>query len=210
MERLIKVFRSRFFLAAFCIVLEFVQLLIVYLILYEIFIPVTVMGWIFYIGVLLYMINKDEIPEAKMPWLIILCFFPAAGAFIYMLLSSNRTSEKLYKRYERAARELKPYQTQTEQLLELRKLDTDAYLQANYLYHAAHMPCRRSTKATYYSLGEEFHMALLEELKRAESFIFMEYFIVQEGKMWNPIHDILKEKASRVWRFTSCMMILAV
>lgn len=51
MKRLIKILRSRFFLAAFCIVLEFVQLLVVYLLLYEFFVPVTVMGWIFYIGV---------------------------------------------------------------------------------------------------------------------------------------------------------------
>ena len=58
-------------------------------------------------------------------------------------------------------------------------------------------PCYGNSKTTYYPVGEDFHGALLEELRKAEHFIFMEYFIVQEGQMWNPIHDILKEKAAQ-------------
>ena len=36
---------------------------------------------------------------------------------------------------------------------------------------------------------------MVEELKKAKKYIFLEYFIIQEGKMWNTILDILKEKA---------------
>lgn len=70
----------------------------------------------------------------------------------------------------------------------------DAYLQVNYLKETTDLPVHSNTKVTYYSLGEHFHKSLLEELSKAEKYIFMEYFIIEEGKMWNPIHDILKEK----------------
>lgn len=197
MRRLFKFIGSRFFLGAFCILLEFAQLLAVYILLYEFFLPVTILAWIFHFGVLLYLINRDEIPEFKMPWLIILFLLPVIGSFVFMLLSSNSTSRKEYLRFEKAAKDMEKYQQQTVLINSLKEQDADAWLQANYLYGSAGMPCYGNTKTTYYSIGEDFHSALLDELKKAEHFIFMEYFIVQEGVMWNPIHEILKEKAAQ-------------
>lgn len=99
MERLLKILRSRFFLDAFCILLELVQLLAVFILLYKFFLPITILGWIFYVCVLLYLINRDEIPEFKLPWLIILFLLPVIGAFVFMLLSSNETGKKTAERY---------------------------------------------------------------------------------------------------------------
>lgn len=197
MERLLKILRSRFFLAALCILLEFVQLLVVFVLLYEFFLPITVIAWIFHISVLLYLINRDEIPEFKLPWLVILFLLPVIGAFIFMLLSSNDASKKACDRYEKVRLELRPYQTQTASIHMLREQDADAYAQANYLYSVAAVPCYGSSTAIYYGLGEDFHRALMEDLQTAERFIFMEYFIVQEGQMWNSIHAILREKAAQ-------------
>ncbi len=183
MERFLKIIRSRYFLAVFAILLEFWQLLAVFILLYEYFLPIAIMGWIFHFGVLLYLINRDEIPEFKLPWLMILFLLPVIGAFVFMLLSSTETSKKTTERYERACLELKPYRRQTAAIDTLQEQDPEAYAQANYLYHAAAMPCYGNSKTTYYPLGEVFFAALLDNLKRAERFIFMEYFIVQEGQM---------------------------
>ena len=90
-ERLMKILHSRFFLAALCIVLEFGQLMAVFILLYEFLLPITILGWIFHICVLLYLINRDEIPEFKLPWPIILFLLPVIGAFVFMLLSSNKS-----------------------------------------------------------------------------------------------------------------------
>ena len=60
------------------------------------------------------------------------------------------------------------------------------------------MPCYGNTAATYYPLGENFFAALLTDLQKAEKFIFMEYFIVQEGKMWDAIHAVLRDNQPRV------------
>ena len=197
MKKVLKFLNSRFFLGALCIFLELGQLLAVYILLFEFFLPVTILAWIFHFAVLLYLINRDEIPEFKMPWLMILFLLPVIGAFVFMLLTSNSTSGKLYAHSEKVQEEVKTYLCQTAQLSDLRTQDMDAWLQANYLYKAAGMPCCGNTQTTYYSIGEDFHTALLEELKKAKRFILMEYFIVGEGAMWNPIHEILKEKAAQ-------------
>ncbi|MDE6729131.1 MAG: cardiolipin synthase [Oscillospiraceae bacterium] len=196
MKKLLRFFRSRFFLGALCIILEFVQLIAVFVLLYEFVLPITIMAWIFHFVVLLYVINKNEIPEFKMPWLIIFFLLPVLGSFVFMLLSTTSTSKKEYLRAQKAEDEMKPFVKQSDQIEILKETDEDAWLQANYLYTQIGMPCCGNTSTVYYPLGEDFHAALLEELKKAEKFIFMEYFIVQKGAMWDPIYDILKEKAA--------------
>lgn len=100
-------------------------------------------------------------------------------------------------RYEMAAKELAPYLRQTGHIQALREQNKDAYTQANYLYHAAGMPCQGQAGTEYYPVGEAFHAALLKDLQQARHFILMEYFIVEEGQMWDPIHAILREKATQ-------------
>lgn len=92
---------------------------------------------------------------------------------------------------------MKPWRKQNPAIDRLREQDAEAYAQARYLYSAASMPCHENSATTYYPLGEDFLSALLEDLQKAERFIMMEYFIVEEGKMWDPIHAVLKEKAAR-------------
>lgn len=93
--------------------------------------------------------------------------------------------------------ELKSWRRQNPSIEKLQEQDADAYAQANFLYSAASMPCCDNSVAAYYPLGEDFDSALLSDLEKAEHFIMMEYFIVQEGKMWDSIHAVLKEKAAQ-------------
>ena len=68
--------------------------------------------------------------------------------------------------------------------------------QSDYIRNAGLYPIWKNTQVEYFPLGEDFWEALLRELRKAEKFIFMEYFIIQEGKMWNAVLDIMKEKAA--------------
>ena len=114
-----------------------------------------------------------------------------------MLLSSDRTSEKEYRCYQAAGQALRPYRERGGEMARLREQDLGAYRQARYLSDAAGMPCRTGTAVTYYPLGERFYTALLADLEAAGQFILMEYFIVQEGRMWDGIHRILRRKAAQ-------------
>ncbi len=191
-----KILRSRFFLGAVCILLEFALLLFVFSWLYDAFWPITILAWAFYFITLIYILNRDEIPENKLPWLVILLLLPILGAFVFVLLSSNSTSKDDYLRYEKSAKKIRPHMMQTDNIDKLRALDIDAYAQARYLFDGARMPVFNKSKTTYYPLGEDFHADLLKELKNAKRFIFMEYFIVQEGVMWDSVHKVLLDKVN--------------
>ncbi|MBQ7965476.1 MAG: cardiolipin synthase [Ruminococcus sp.] len=196
-DALKKFIRSRFFLGAVVILLQFAILVAILSWLFEVFVPIVVLAWIFYFVVLLYILNRDEIPENKLPWVVILMVIPIFGSFLFLLLSNNKASKKDYVRFEKSAKKIRPHLTQTNNIDKLKELDVDAYAQAKYLQVGAKVPVFDRSKTTYYPLGEDFHADLVKELKSAKSFIFMEYFIVQEGKMWSPIFEVLKEKVKQ-------------
>lgn len=194
-KKILKVIKSRYFISAFIILLEFAQLLIVFGLLYKYSIIITVLGYIFYVGVFIYIINKYESPEFKLPWIIIIMLFFVIGAFIFILVSSNEENKKVSNKFKKTKEKIKPYLIQDNTLEILKEENMDAYLDANYIKQSTDLPCYKNTKVTYFKIGEEFHENLLQSLKEAKEFIFMEYFIIEEGKMWNPILDILKEKS---------------
>lgn len=77
----------------------------------------------------------------------------------------------------------------------IKKKDKYAYQQAQLLCKMSDTHVYQNTTSQYYDMGEAMFPALLEDLKRAEKFIFMEYFIIEEGHFWNSILEVLKEKA---------------
>ena len=72
----------------------------------------------------------------------------------------------------------------------------DAVNQARYLERVAKCPVYDNTQTEYFGNGETFFTRMMEELQKAERYIFLEYFIIEEGIMWNGILEILKEKAA--------------
>ena len=72
----------------------------------------------------------------------------------------------------------------------------DAVTQAAYLERFAHCPVYQNTAAEYFGLGDDLFPRMLEELRRAERYIFLEYFIIEEGVFWDAILAVLEEKAA--------------
>ena len=197
MKKFLRLIGSRYFLAVICILLEFGQLTAVFIYLKSYFWPANLLGWVLQFVVLLYLINRDEIPEFKLPWLILLLLFPVTGAFIFLLFANNNASKKQRLRHSAVRRALAPYHAQTDAIGDLCRADPAAGRQAMYLHAAAAAPCFDGTDVVYYPSGEAFLPAFLEALESAEKFIFLEYFIIQEGRMWGAIHETIKRKAAR-------------
>lgn len=145
--------------------------------------------------VIIYIINRDEPPEFKLSWIIPLCLFPVFGALIYVFIVGNFGGIGLKKKFGRRVRE-------TEGML-IRSEETEAAIQkcpevfkgfAYYMENSAGFPVYHNSVARYYPLGEDKFADLIVELKKAEKYIFLEYFIIERGIMWDTILDILKEK----------------
>ena len=196
MDKIIKLIKSRYMFSALAILLVFIQLMVVFGLLYKYSYIIFILGYIFYIGVFLYIINKYKSPEFKLPWTIIMMLFFVMGAFAFLLLTSNNQNKELIKKFKRNKEKDKIYLEQDKTLEKLKIENISAYLQANYITSVTELPAYKNTKVTFYKIGEDFHNELLNSLSQAKHFILMEYFIIEEGKMWNPIYDILKEKVN--------------
>lgn len=141
-------------------------------------------------------INSQENPDYKIPWLLFVLVVPVAGFMIYFMFYDRRLTKKQVKRIEK----IMSQQIHTEDAATLQKLeeeDRQAYLQANLLCKLSGTHVYRNTESKYFDMGEKMHVAMLEDLKKAEKFIFLEYFIIEEGIFWNSILEILKEKAAK-------------
>lgn len=146
--------------------------------------------------VVLWILNRDENPAYKLSWIILILVFPLLGGCFYLIAGNKKPSRKMRRQLEAEQRRTQGRMHQDEQVLgEVRKLDARMAGQFRYVADKAGYPVYKNTEARYYPVGEELFADLLTELEKAEHFIFMEYFIVEDGKMWGSILRILEEKA---------------
>ena len=130
-----------------------------------------------------------------LPWIILILIFPIFGTILLITLGKNYSKNKLLRNIFKYENEYKDKLIQDPKIAKEvadKKLDN-----IQYLLNRTHHFVSNNNKVTYYDFGEKFYPELLKELKKAEKFIFLEYFIINEGTMWNGILDILKEKASQ-------------
>ena len=145
--------------------------------------------------VLLYIISKDDNPAYKLAWVIPILLLPIFGGILYLCFGDKRPTKGMRRKMDKAATKISAFSIAEEDLLdEIKEKDRIAYGQMKYINDFAHYPVYKNTKVQYFRSGEECFPVLLDQLKKAKQFIFMEYFIVEEGGMWDEILEILKQK----------------
>lgn len=146
--------------------------------------------------VVLFIVNKQENPAYKLIWVILILSLPLVGGALYVSLAGNRTRAKFLK--EAMDNHLDTFQylpDDTEIQHEIETLSKSASVQSTYISRYAGYPAYKNTMVKYFPLGEANYQSLLEELNAAEHFIFMEYFIIKQGEMWDSVLSVLKRKA---------------
>ncbi len=145
----------------------------------------------------LYIVNKRENPSYKIAWIVFILVLPVFGLFIYMMWGGQRTFPHLKRKFLKIE---KRYMKSLEQDPAVKRLllyeDNSCTRQASYLSNESGFPVYKDSLVTYLSPGEVFLPTLIDELKKAKKYIFIEYFIIADGKMWNAVYEVLKEKAS--------------
>ena len=150
------------------------------------------------ITMVLMVLNGRHDASAKITWLVIIMTSPVFGSLLYLYIRSDVGHRALKKRIRDlilATRELTPQDPEVAAAFE--EADPGAAGLARYLRRAGYFPAYRNTDAVYFPLGEDKFRCLLQELEQAKDFIFLEYFIVEEGKMWGQILEILARKAAQ-------------
>ena len=145
-----------------------------------------------------YILNTNENPAYKLAWLIPLIAVPLFTTVLYVILKNQfqtRPVRKLYEKRWKTARE--NLRTDDDLMEEIREHNPRKHKLASYVDKYGGFPACKNTDVTYFPLGEDKFEAMLRELKKAEKFIFMEYFIIDDGEMWQEIVEILLEKVSQ-------------
>nr|WP_330377525.1 PLDc N-terminal domain-containing protein [Cellulosilyticum ruminicola] len=148
--------------------------------------------------VLLYLISKKGNSSYKIAWAIPILLFPVFGGFLYILLGNTKTNKKLTRGLKEINNRTIQFLKQDPKIIEdIQGEDRSIANQMKYIKDFSLFPVYKNTTSEYLSPGEDFYRRLIEELKKAEHFIFLEYFIIREGTMWNGILDILEEKVKQ-------------
>ena len=151
---------------------------------------------LFTVLVLLILVNSSMDPTAKITWLLIISVLPVFGCIFYVWTQSEwgrRTLKALVARSEALSHHL--IAQEPEVLEKLTQEDPGVAGLSRYVASCGNFPVFTNTDVTYFPLGEDKWKAMLRELEKAQSTIYLEYFIVREGVMWGKILEILVRKA---------------
>jgi len=150
------------------------------------------------IVIVLAIIKNSRHLSSDIGWILIIIAFPVPGTVLYLSLGANMFISKTHRLIKESEENSARYYIQDEEVLkELEESSPEFKGQFHYISRYAGYPFYRNTGFDYYSLGDEGYPVMLEELKKAEKFIFLEYFIIEEGQMWNGILEILEEKVKQ-------------
>ena len=147
------------------------------------------------IVIVLWLVNRKDNPQYKISWILVIFTIPLAGGILYLMFGKSRTSKTMGKKINELLEENRIHLPNNQKYIdELSRADLHAAKQAIYMLGCTHQPVWKHTQTHYLTPGEVKFEALIRELKKAKRFILLEYFIIQEGVMWNTILDILRQK----------------
>lgn len=202
LKKLGKLLTSKFLLVCFLLLIE---IAIIPAVFYWFFFSVDT-TWIFAVlcaavvildlAIALWIVNSDMNAEYKIAWLMPVLFLPPIGALLYLNLRRRpRPRRRLKQLAEKFAGMECLYVKKDGHIGREYADDGFAASCAEYVAQATGLPPTDCYEFEYFPSGESYCERLLEELEKAEKYIFLEYFILRPGKFWNSVLDILKRKA---------------
>ena len=148
-------------------------------------------------SVVIAILNKPMDSSFKMAWIIPVLLIPIFGIVLYVFVQVQFQTRALARRVNQSVEKTKPYLVQDPQVQKrLRAASVRGSRLVDYMNHIAGFPVYENSAAKFFPLGEDMFEQLMEELKAAKYFIFMEYFIIDRGYMWDSILEVLKQKAA--------------
>lgn len=150
-----------------------------------------------YIGTILTIVNRNMPPESKVTWLLF-AVVPVFGFLLYLMFGERRLSKKEIQQLEKMDsmkfREDNSYDLR----VELKQENKSAFGIVKSLLSMDHnADVYDGTTSQYFPLGEEMFEAMLDDLRSAKKFIFLEFYIIDPGLMWNRILEILVDKVQQ-------------
>ena len=147
---------------------------------------------------IVYIVNDKSEPTTKLVWAIFIMVLPALGTLMYVYVRLQPGSIALRKKIEQIDQKSIRYLPMNRDVYnELLLQDRNTASLCRYIYDKTELPVYKNTQVRFFNCGEAKYQELIRRLEEAENFIFLEYFIIEEGKVWNSILDILERKVQQ-------------
>jgi len=152
----------------------------------------------FSVIVCIYILNKQKKSAYKLTWIFLILLFPIFGGLVYAFFHTQSSPKKLRRQIAELDNQTRPFfSIAGDHLPDLAEEHRECLPQARYLQNYAGFPVYKHTQTVYLSSGESFFFRALSEMEKAEKYIFLEFFILRQGKMLDPIIELLLRKAGQ-------------
>ena len=145
--------------------------------------------------IILYLVRKDENSAYKVGWIALIGILPLLGGALYLAFGNKRPSKRLSLKMHAVDSAHKKDLQQQPGVLD--SLDAGGQGQSRYVAKYGPYPAWQNTRAQYFASGEAMYPQLLADLEKAQKSIFLEFFIVSHGCMWNGVEKVLRRKAAQ-------------
>ncbi len=197
MKKICRVIFSRYMISALAILLQVALMAYIFVSAAAGRIAFIIFDILFSFAAFIHLVNRDTNPEYKIPWSFIILATPPVGACLYYLFYQRKLTRKEAKRLRSSFGKMRRGSLIDEGCAALAEIDAKAAGKARAIL--AEDPLSevyRGTSSKFYPTGEEYFADLIEDIRTAKEYIFLEYFIIDEGELWDEIHGILKERAT--------------
>lgn len=196
MKKYIKLIFGRLFIGVLAILVQFLWM---FLLLWKFSIQFTFVNYTIHVlaGVIvLRIVSRRMNPSYKLAWTFVILMFPVLGLFIYYVFGRSELTKRTRNRMQKVSDEVMTLLPDDGSIQErMRSRSESAANQSHYISQWAKFPVYENTATQYYASGEEMFPDMLKALQEAEHFIFLEYFILDEGTMYDQVTEILIRKA---------------
>ena len=145
--------------------------------------------------IILYLVRKDENSAYKVGWIALIGILPLLGGALYLAFGNKRPGKRLSLKMHAVDSAHKKDLQQQPGVLD--SLDAGGQGQSRYVAKYGPYPAWQNTRAQYFASGEAMYPQLLADLEKAQKSIFLEFFIVSHGCMWNGVEKVLRRKAAQ-------------
>lgn len=197
LDRMMKLLFNRIFYVAMALLIQLGWLLLLVWRLNEYSKIISAFLSVLSLLAILLIVNKNINPSYKLAWTIVISVIPIFGLVFYMLFGKSRIASAMEERLEAMQGETEPYLRESDiTRSHLQELDRSLSNQSEYIRQYSGYPVHENTTAEYFTVGDDMFPVLIRELNQAKHFIFIEYFIINDGVMWQTILDILEAKVA--------------
>ncbi|MFA5283768.1 MAG: cardiolipin synthase [Bacilli bacterium] len=202
MKKLLKLLFGRMFWTCFFILILLIS--IVLLLVYLDYILETEFPIVLFVAdlavrliVLTIIVNSKSNNAYKIAWLVVVGIFGMLGSIFYIMFANKKFTKRQIRKMLPIKKALNRITTSKDVIDEISSTNPDALLMSNYITEESGSALYSHSEVQYYPLGDDAFPVMLEELKKAEHYIFLEYFIIDKnGIFWPSILDILVQKVS--------------